>query len=116
MVSLSHSAQSQKFESSQLILLHQLYRSVVNSHAGQKLSKQDLTAKIGKRMSAKIHGKTQVASRIKAEATCRWVLDNGWSYGGFRWGLKPGHHAKLVKSSRGSYFIAQIPTVGNKKR
>ena len=61
-------------------------------------------------MSVRINGTTQVGSHIKASSTCRWLLDNGWSYDGIRWGVKPGHHAKLVKiASSGGYKVIEMP-------
>lgn len=59
-------------------------------------------------MSVKIRGKTHTAGGKKAEHTCRYVLDVGWKYGRFMWGVKPGHHAKLVKA-KDSYVVVQEP-------
>ena len=64
---------------------------------------------IGKKMSVKIRGKTHTAHRNKARWTCRYVLDVGWEYGGFTWGVKPGHHAKLVKNAKRAYVVVEEP-------
>ena len=60
-------------------------------------------------MSVEIRGKTHTANRDKANWTCRWVLDVGWEYGGFTWGAKLGHHAKLVPRGNGGYMVTQEP-------
>ena len=60
-------------------------------------------------MTVKIRGKTHMANQDKAQWTCRYVLDVGWEYGGFTWGVKPGHHAKLVKKGDLGYTVTQEP-------
>eukprot|EP01044_Picomonas_judraskeda_P003307 COSAG03_NODE_269_length_9603_cov_225.864927_11_plen_63_part_00 len=61
-------------------------------------------------MSVEIRGQTITCNQTKAESTCYWVLDVGWKYGGFMWGVKPGRHAELVKHPRsGNYGVVQKP-------
>ena len=53
--------------------------------------------------------------RLRGVRPSRWrrrnvhVLDMGWEYGGFMWGVKPGHHAKLVKAAKGQYVVVEEP-------
>eukprot|EP01043_Picozoa_sp_COSAG02_P069578 COSAG02_NODE_11980_length_1620_cov_4.507561_4_plen_221_part_00 len=79
------------------------------SKSKKRVFKKRVLQECAKKMTVTRHGKTVKGSYQKAHATCRWVLDAGWSCGGICFGCKPGHLAELYTHKTGIKRVREVP-------